>query len=185
MGDLKSPQLRMILRPLDGLPKVEIPTGYELRTFQPGDEQLWVDVLNSTDSLGKWDMQRAFERLQGPVHVVAEGIHFITSEGVPVATACLTHHEEMPEAELGWVAVSPTHQGKGLGYQVCLATLHYIAGRGYPAAILYTDDHRLPAIKTYLQLGFRPLIAHESQPERWREVLAALKWPERFPEVVA
>lgn len=176
MAEAKSPQLRMLLRSLDALPPVVIPEGFELRRFRPGDEQAWVDVLNSTLSLGEWDLKRAEERMSGSVHVVAEGVHFVTRNGVPVATACLTHHDEMPEAELGWVGVSPRFQGHGLGYVVCLATLHYIRERGYHAALLYTDDHRLPAIKTYLKLGFEPLMAHESHPERWREVLQQIGW---------
>jgi mycothiol synthase len=176
MAEVKSPQLRMLLRSLESLPPVELPEGFELRRYRPGDQQAWVDLLNSTLSLGEWDQRRAEERMTGSVHVVADGVHFITRDGVPVATACLTHHDEMEEAELGWVGVSPHFQGLGLGYTVCLATLHYIRDRGYHAVVLFTDDHRLAAIKTYLKLGFEPLMVHESHPERWSAVLAKLGW---------
>ncbi|MHB0876883.1 MAG: GNAT family N-acetyltransferase [Anaerolineae bacterium] len=176
MAELKSPQLRMLLRSLDNLPPVAVPTGFELRRYHPGDQQAWVDLLNSTLSLGEWDLKRAEERMNGSVHVVADGVHFITKDGVPVATACLTHHDDMQEAELGWVGVSPHFQGLSLGYSVCLATLHYTRERGYGAVVLFTDDHRLAAIKTYLKLGFEPQMVHDSHPERWREVLAKLGW---------
>jgi len=39
---------------------------------------------------------------------------------------------------------------------------------------LETDDYRLPAIKTYLNLGFEPLLVHENQRDRWRNILSAL-----------
>ncbi|MGQ9555541.1 MAG: GNAT family N-acetyltransferase [Anaerolineae bacterium] len=179
MTATKLPQLIMRLADLGHLPEVKLPPGYELRRFRPGDEQVWIDLLNSTGSLGEWSLATARERMSAPVaHVVAEGIHFITSDGIAVATACLTHHTDREEAELGWVGASPLHQGKGLGYQVSLATLHYIRQRGYRAAVLFTDDHRLPAIKTYLRLGFRPIITHESHPQRWQALLSQLGWPE-------
>ena len=176
MAEPKSPQLRMLLGSLASLPPVSLPAGFELKRFRPGDEQAWVDLLNSTLSLGEWDLRRAEERMKGSVRVIADGILFITEGGLPVATACLTHHDEMPEAELGWVGVSPHVQGKGLGREVCLAALHYIRDRGYGAVVLFTDDHRHPAIKTYLKLGFEPQMAHESHAERWREVLDKLAW---------
>lgn len=177
MGELRSPQLRMLLRSLAELAPVRLPPGFDLRRFRPGDEQAWVDLLNSTLALGEWDLQRARERMSGSVRVVPDAIHFVTDAGVPVATACLTHHDEMPEAELGWVAVLPSRQGLGLAYQVCLAVLHDMRERGYEAAMLYTDDYRLAAIKTYLRLGFEPLMVHDSHPERWHLVLEQLRWP--------
>ena len=45
---------------------------------------------------------------------------------------------------------------------------------GWAVARLWTDDWRLPAIKTYLNLGFEPDIEHESHPERWRAVFEKL-----------
>ena len=45
---------------------------------------------------------------------------------------------------------------------------------GRQRAFLSTDDFRLPAIRTYLKLGFEPYLVHENQRERWRKVLAAI-----------
>ncbi len=39
---------------------------------------------------------------------------------------------------------------------------------------LCTDDWRLPAVKTYLNLGFEPEIIHESHPARWKAVFETL-----------
>ena len=55
-------------------------------------------------------------------------------------------------------------------------TDHYIKLEPQSSVVLFTDDHRLAAIKTYLKLGFEPQMVHDSHPERWREVLAKLGW---------
>jgi len=162
---------------LSSLAEVTLPAGYSCRRFQPGEELVWAEVLNSTGELGEWTLERAYRVMEGPRRVVQEGIHFVLHhEDVAVATACMTTLGLRTEVELGWVAVVPSHQGKGLGYQVCLATLHYIRDLGYGRVCLLTDDHRLAAIKTYLRLGFRPEYTDESHPERWREVLAKVGW---------
>ena len=181
MGEERLPQLNLMHRDLSCLPDVRLPDGYCVRRFQPGDEQAWVDVLNSTGSLGQWTLEVARERMSGDKgRVVADSIHFVTYRGMPVATACLQHHADREEGELGWVGLSLAHQGKGLGFQVCLATLHHIRSLGYTAAILSTDDQRFAAIKTYLKLGFRPVITHESHLERWRAILPRVGYNEEL-----
>ncbi len=71
------------------------------------------------------------------------------------------------------------HMGKRLGYWVTLATLYHFVEEELTDAVLQTDDFRLPAIKTYLNLGFEPLLVHENQPDRWREVFRTLAMGER------
>ncbi|NLA84718.1 MAG: hypothetical protein GX854_09405, partial [Clostridiales bacterium] len=36
---------------------------------------------------------------------------------------------------------------------------------------LRTDDWRIPAVKTYLRLGYMPVVIHENQIERWKKIL--------------
>jgi putative NIF3 family GTP cyclohydrolase 1 type 2/GNAT superfamily N-acetyltransferase len=169
------PQLQMWRRHLADLPGLSPPEGYVVRTFQPGDEVGWRVVLNSTGSLGSWTEERVAKQLEqcgGPAHVF-----FVTHAGRPVATACVVRHdqEERTLWEVGWVGADPLHQGKGLGYQVVLAALHRIRELGGNEAYLLTDDWRLPAIKTYLNLGFEPDMDHESYSARWAEVRERLR----------
>ena len=43
-------QLRMVRPNLAGLPQLEIPEGYEIRTYQEGDDVHWANVIS--DSFG-------------------------------------------------------------------------------------------------------------------------------------
>ena len=130
-----------------------------------------MEALNATGQLGEWDREKIREWLEGERHAIKEGTFFITFEGKPVATACtIPPPSTEGRSELGWVSVSPDHQSKGLGYQVCLAVLHFAKKMASPETFLNTDDWRLPAVKTYLNLGFEPEMTHESHPKRWQAV---------------
>ena len=72
------------------------------------------------------------------------------------------------------VCVLPEHRGRGIGRALVLASLHYFRDHGYRRAVLTTDDHRLAALRTYLALGFVPVLVAEDHRERWRKCLAAL-----------
>lgn len=162
---------------LEDLPASAIPTGYEVRRFEAGDESIWVALLQENGELGEWNLERAerlFARKNGAVW--RESIHFLMHQGRAVATACVQLHTDISDgAELGWVAALPDCRGLGLGRAVCLTVLHFMRNQGYRRAFLRTDDYRLPAIKTYLRLGFRPSMSyHDSFPARWRAVEAAL-----------
>jgi mycothiol synthase len=92
------------------------------------------------------------------------------------------HHpaEGHPEGgELGWVAGDPEHRGRGLGLAVCAAVVARFLGAGYRRIYLRTDDFRLPAIATYLKLGFEPYLFTEGMAERWQRVCDQLGRPFR------
>ena len=166
------PQLRMEIRGLaDHLSAARGPSppaGYGLRTFRPGDEDAWLALLQSGE-FGAWDRVRLDLMLRHPhVKVPRDGIFFATVDDRPVGTASTYLHpvDERIDPELGWVVVGPGHRGHGLGVTVCRAVLDYIGRLGYDHAYLLTDDFRLPAIKTYLRLGFEPSLADSSHPSR-------------------
>ena len=78
---------------------------------------------------------------------------------------------------LHWVGASPDYAGKRLGYAVTLAVLEEFVRLGCKDAVLETDDARLPAIRTYLNLGFLPTHRHETHAERWSAIEQNLAAP--------
>ena len=167
----KLPQLKMQFRAYTGLAPVRLPPGYSLATLAQRDAAEWIAVLNATGELGSWDDRRAHTALTGERPVQAGATYLILCAERAVATACtIAPTAATPRSELGWVAVAPAHRGRGLGLQVCSAVLWYARRVHWPATTLNTDDWRLPAIKTYLRLGFEPEHTHDSHGARWREI---------------
>ncbi len=157
------------------LPELVVPDGYRVRSVRSGDLESWASLLSRNGELGEWSAERAASLFAPGSPMPLSGAFVATADDVPVATAQLhLHHDGDPYAptpELGWVAVVPEHRGHRLGYVVCLRVLMYARDAGFESAFLKTDDHRLPAIRTYLQLGFEPWMYDETASERWQSVL--------------
>ncbi len=173
---VEPPQLRMGFSHFARLVAPEPVPGYGLRTFRPGDEEVWIAILQ-TGELGTWDRPRLDEMMRGArAELPVDGIFFATYDDRPVGTACTLLHpgDGGRVAELGWVAVAPEHRGHGLGLRVCHAVLDFIHRLGHGYAYLLTDDFRLPAIRIYLRLGFEPEITDPSHPARWAALRQAL-----------
>jgi mycothiol synthase len=159
-------------------PEQELPAGYRLRTYQPEDEAEYLAVMHAAgfDSFDHEAVQRWLDK------VLPDG--FFLVEHLPggriVATAMATHNPSPLHpygGELGWVAGSPEHAGRHLGRVVCAAATARFLRAGYRRIYLKTDDWRLPALKTYLRLGYVPLLYAAGMAERWQAVCAKLDWP--------
>ena len=181
-------QLRMWRPHLDGLPDLTVPDGYHLRTFRPGDERAWGEIMETEGGIGReWTVEKVRQRLVSRPQFEAAGLFFATcdAEGErPVASACAWRGEEEEEGgEIGtvhMVCAIPSHRGRGLGRLVTLAVLHNLRRRGFASADLTTDDFRLAAIKSYLGLGFVP--AYRTDAERLDDHEA--RWSAIFTTII-
>lgn len=166
MSEMLKPQLLMRLDTLSALPPVALPAGYTLRPYREGDASAWEMVID--DSFG--GTHRFQQEMAASEFFLPERVKFICFEDAPIATASAwTNGEGM--GYLHMVGVHRKHLGHGLGAQVSLAALHHMVKEGRSVAILNTDDFRIPAIKTYLKLGFVPEVSHENHIQRWSNVL--------------
>jgi mycothiol synthase len=80
------------------------------------------------------------------------------------------------------VCALDAHRGRGLGRLVTLAVLHHLRQGGFERADLSTDDWRIPAIKSYLALGFVPVFlptvdGFDPHEPRWSAVFAQILAP--------
>ena len=170
-------QLKMIRPNLDKLLKIQIPKGYGIRTYEPGDEVHWARIINDSFG-GDRSAEDARKKIMAKPQFIPEGLFFATYQGEPVGTACAWRQspDEMEVGCVHMVGVVSEHQGHRLGKLVCLRVLYFFKEHGFSMAILSTDDHidRLPAVKTYLNIGFKPLYRDDSHPERWRVVCEKL-----------
>lgn len=174
----------MMRKNLNDLQPVVLPGGYELRHFRPGEDGQWERILN--ESFGVIDPPRCFvSTMACDAACVPERILFITKDDVPVATASAWYNPAWGVATgyVHYVGVCPGHSGRKLGYWVSLAVLHRFVFEGRASAVLQTDDHRVPAVKTYLKLGFKPLLVEENQRQRWRTIIDTNRFQALCPEL--
>lgn len=180
----KLPQLSMKLFNLKHLPELQIPEGFLCRHYQEGDQAAWNEIIDFS-----------FERKRGTSNFDKDmasdkNFHFkrawfiFADDGRGAATASCWASQDHGRGIVHMVGTHPDFTGKKLGYSVSLAVLDQAVREGYTYMTLLTDDWRIPAVKTYLKLGFQPFVLHESHPERWVKLLEFLKWPERFENEV-
>jgi predicted dehydrogenase/GNAT superfamily N-acetyltransferase len=160
-------------------PAWSLPSGYEMRQYRDLDFEGYVALMAKAGFVG-WTAERLRDTL---VRALPDG--FFVVEHAPtgriVATTMALHHP-MPDlhpygGELGWVAGDPEHAGKGMGSAVCAAATARLLRGGYRRVYLRTDDFRLPAVRIYLKLGYRPLLHAAGMEERWRAVCERLGMP--------
>ena len=162
---------------LQDLPDAEVPDGFDLRTFRVGDEAGWATLMNG--AIGDWDEQSTAKEFLSDPGVQADGIFFLLSSGLYIATATDKRVTQPGLGYLHMVAMAPSFRGQRLGRSISLAALHRMRERGCQQAILDTDDFRLPAIRTYFGLGFVPDNVEADHAERWREIDAKLRAAQR------
>lgn len=181
------PQLQMVWPEalLDGAPEPVLPADYHLRIFDPAsDTERYLALVHKA---GFTDFTA--DRVAGCLNRVLPDGFFVVDHmpadapartGEIVATAMASHAPTPLHrygGELGWVAGSPAHAGKGLGMAVCAAVVRRFLSAGYRRIYLLTDDWRLPALKIYLKLGFVPFLFTTGMAARWQAVCDKLSWP--------
>jgi mycothiol synthase len=176
-GEAPRPQLEMVLseRALENPPPLTVPPGYVLRQFEERDAESYLALLELS-GLAKWDRAslESFRRtrLPGGFFVVE---HCAT--GAIAATAMASHSPNAHHPNGGcidWVAAHPEHKGKALGAVASIAAVRRLIEVGYRRIYLLTDDFRIPAIKTYLRMGYEPFIWDDAMQARWDAIRRAV-----------
>lgn len=169
--------LRMRRDNLDDLPPVSLPEGYSWRPMKADEAWAYIEVMNKSNYAGECDQTWFEQTFSRDPEYDPSYLQLIWKGERPVAAAA-AWHAEVKGQRLGlvhWVGVDYAERRKGLGKAIVLATLHRLKGRGFTQAMLGTQDWRLPAIATYLSLGFRPWPDERAPQEAWDRVLAELE----------
>lgn len=179
--DVPNLPVNMIRPDMAGIPRYEFPSGYSMRTMRAGEGVLWTDVqrdsepiITVTDDL--------FEREFGDDLPATERRCFfaVDANGAAVGAISAWYSREFRgTADWGrihWFALRPKVRGSGLAKPVASYALQKLA-EWHTRAWLATSTARLPAIKIYLDLGFRPDLEGDGAPDAWRQVTGRLKHP--------
>ena len=164
-------QLIMRHPDLSGLPELKLPEGFSVHTHRDGDEKRWEEIIESS-----FGYHFDFDFLINAGDYAPEKVLYLTYNGKDIATTTAVEKAEYPNE--GWFRMVGVHkdaQGMGAGKLISLAALDSLKARGYKSAVLSTDDHRIPAIRLYLSVGFQPLMCDDSHEERWQKVFEIIK----------
>lgn len=161
--------------PVGPLATSELVAGNVVIRDEAGEEPAlgWIDLVNASGirvTPSTWKIDYVDHKCLG-VFVARIGI-------TPAGTAGIRLIEAPGDlsAVLNWVAVHPDHRGTGLAKVLTRLTMERAAQAGVTTVFLATDDFRLPAIRTYLALGFRPCLSSwdGSHPWRWSKIAQQL-----------
>jgi mycothiol synthase len=155
-----------------------LPLGYTLRTGRREDAEAVVAVLVAA-GFAEWTIEMFGQWLD---RTIPDGLWLVEqTPGGPVVCCTWAVHAPKPiypfGGELGWVGCRPEHTGQGLSSVTCAAVVRRFRQAGYRCLYLQTDDPRLPAIKTYLKLGWIPNLVEADLAGRWQAVCEKLGWP--------
>ena len=178
---MNQPQLFMRLPELSDLPPTPpLPAGYTVRAAVPADHDQISAVLS--EAFGDtWDAARVAEEFS-PGNGVEATYVVVSPAGVVATAAARRLPDRYPEAGyLHYVGARSGERGRRLGEMVTRRVLVHFAAGGLDQAVLETDDFRLPAVRTYLRLGFVPEPRTAGDARRWSKVLRSVA---RTSEVV-
>jgi len=174
----EEPQLRMVWPAASRrhCPAVHPAAGYSVRTFRAGDEQGFLSLMSLMD-FDPWDDAKLDYNMS---RIIPDGWFFATDPSDrPIGTAMCLHNytgRSPFTGDVGWVACHPEHRGRRLGLCLTAHATRRFLDAGYTAIQLHTESYRLPALKTYLTLGYVPSIASEEAWAAWEKACRALRW---------
>jgi ribosomal protein S18 acetylase RimI-like enzyme len=153
-------------RSLIDLPPIATPEGYRLRSYRPGDEEGWVNLVNAAFSTEKRTFEplvrESFER-EFPVSKGESREWILLAERIEdgaLAGTTAAWEAEFEGRRMGlvhWVAVAPEHRGQRLGEALLAAALHAMRARGHTEVFLNTNPALAAAVALYERLGFVPV----------------------------
>lgn len=150
---------------VDPLPEVVAPSGVRVRTFEPGDEQAFLDVNASAFShhpeQGHMTIEDLRERMSESWFDPAGLFLAVPAVPGPGDPPLLGFHwtkehrdEDPPYGEVYVVAVNPKAAGRGLGTMLTGVGVHHLRNVGLDSVLLYVDGDNDPAITVYTRQGF-------------------------------
>jgi mycothiol synthase len=174
-SDFQFPQLEMVRPDLANLPGMELPSGYSLRPYREGDAESWGRIMSEAFT-PYWDTNRFRRSFLPHFGFRPERVIFVCrgAEAVGSASAFQWPGVARSRGYIHMVGVRREHCGRRLGYWLTLACLMRLKEEGFKSAMLQTEDYRVPAIKHYLRLGFRPALVQEAQRDKWERLLERL-----------
>ncbi len=158
----------------------KLPEGMELVSFSALEnaEEAWLDIIEYGSMLPEIrDPNINYYKDCMNLPFYSEDLcFFIKVNGNCAATITVVCDSDKKHGLIHMVGTKPEFRGLGLGNLMCDVALWVLKKEGMKTASLKTDDWRIPAIKTYLKIGFVPDVESEADyKERWDKIFEIIK----------
>ncbi len=130
----------------------------------------WLDIVKYGLSDGKQDEKYYHDVMTALPKYREDKCFFILEGDEAVATVTVICDYENREGYIHMVACKEGFRGKGYGTLLNQIAEYTLKKEGMENAELTTDDWRIPAIKSYLRIGFEPVTKGEDFNERWEKI---------------
>jgi GNAT superfamily N-acetyltransferase len=174
--------LVMVLDDLSRLPQFPLISGYSIRGFRAGEQELWARIETSAGEFAS--VHQGIERFRREFgrnrRELEERCLFVEAEdGEAVGTAMAWYGSLLPGGVAGrlhWVGVRKEHQGRGIGRALVSRAMALLSPH-YDRVYLTTQRRSSVAIKIYVDFGFRPYLSDEAERREWQIILRQLDYP--------
>ena len=143
----------------EALPQWEVPQGFSVRSFQPGDASLLTEVQNSAFG-GSWgfcpNTVEQIEYRTSMANTSHQGILFLHRDEKPAGYCwtCVAPANGSIRGLIGMIGVVPDYRGQGVSRAMLLAGMEYLRSIGVADIALQVDGSNAPAIRLYTSVGF-------------------------------
>lgn len=171
-------------------PEPSVPDPYVIKTHESDDRPALIDLMN----VAGYDERSGVLNGRWLELCLPDGVFFARHQqsGAVVATVSAVHNTRggmFPfGGEVGMLAVHPEHRGRGLGSGLAASAINRLLSAGYRSIRVAVGpwplvaetgraDDNLFAIRTYLRLGFVPLLYSGAPEARWRSIFQRIEHP--------
>ena len=165
--------------------EVTLPSGYKFINFTGVEEDYasWKKIVVEPpvppfDGDEYWRM--AIDVYSDLDLVLEKDMFFVINDkGERVATVTTITHANNT-GYLHRVKMLSSERGKGIGQAIANFSIEEFRRRNINEVYLTTDDFRVPAVKTYLKAGYRPIIYTDPESnmlERWEKLYSDINYP--------
>ena len=158
-------------------PELNLPDGFTVTTLPKLSDgvEKWLDLMQFGLSEKREDYEFYLNLMPRFNKNYDENKCFFIMNGErAVATITVICDDETKEGYIHMVACHPDMRGRGLGGALNRIAVGELIDSGMKTAHLTTDDWRIPAIKSYLKIGFVPDESTDNFKERWDKIFSSL-----------
>lgn len=178
---MESVNVRMLRDSLEDVPQFPLPGGYRMRPWRRGDRETWLRIERAVEPAGAIPDKLFDSEFGDDLPAMAKRCRFLVApDGRDAGTITawyLRRYLGRAWGRIHYVAIVPEHQGRGLSRCIMTAAMNRLRALGHRRAMLATQTHRIPAIRTYLRFDFVPDLAPGDAAGAWRLVARHIDHP--------